>query len=278
MLRVGFLVAVGVSICAMCNGQSLPTETVFPSDSQDSKLARGAELLEAVCPGNVVVGNAITCHGACPDFTVFRDEQMQWWVDRVTLGHFVSATSEDAALSTAGCEPHSTATWGGTILLTRRSGRWTMLWYKGGVDTDRCHKAQLSDSREILVCIGSYGGQGNVKTLLFVEDMLAPVATLMTGEGHFFEAIDDVIGCGWNASDESKPDPVTRTNIEKIEFVRDSQGRSVVSVSGQTGERRMTADEAKKCWESTNPMAFAPPTKPYHLDFVFDGKDYKPAQ
>lgn len=261
------LVVFGIAIWMVCSGQSLPTETIFPSDARDSR-AVDAELLQAVCPGDVVIGKEIKCRGVCPKFTGFGGEDMEWQLARVTRGHFLSPTTDDAVLWMSGCEPHG-ANWGGTILLTRRSEKWTIVWYKAGVPTAQCHKVQLADRREILVCLGSYGGQGTVITALYVEDMLAPVGTLMTGtgRGHFFEAVDDVYGC---------VPKMARANIEKVTFSRDAEGRSVVSATGQTGSRTIGADEAIECGK--NPMAFAPPTKPYRADFVFDGREDKPVR
>lgn len=103
---------------------------VFPDDSQDPKLAGGAEFLEAVCPGHVVVGKDVECKIACPEFTAFKSDEFEWSVTGIIRGHFQSLTSDDAVLSMSGCEPHS-LNFGGTILLTKQSGRWTMLWYKG---------------------------------------------------------------------------------------------------------------------------------------------------
>jgi hypothetical protein len=48
---------------------------VFPDDSQDPKQAGGAELLEAVCPGHVVVGKDIKCKETCPESSGFKDDK-----------------------------------------------------------------------------------------------------------------------------------------------------------------------------------------------------------
>ena len=88
---------------------------------------------------------------------------MDWSLDRITRGHFLSPTSSDAVVFTQGCEPHA-LNFGGSIVLTRGSDRWEKSWYKAGVETSNCHKVQLTGGREILVCMGDYGGQGNVWT------------------------------------------------------------------------------------------------------------------
>jgi hypothetical protein len=105
-------------------------KTIFPSDSEDPRQAGGAERLEAVCPGRVASGKELRCRIVCPKFTGFAGDDLGWSLARVTRGHFLSPTSEDAALSMEGCESHS-LNFGGTILLTRGAQRWTMLWYKG---------------------------------------------------------------------------------------------------------------------------------------------------
>jgi len=243
-------------------------------------MSSGADLLEAICPGNVVVASHVKCRGACPKFTSFRDEDFEWALARVTRGHFLSATSEDAALWMLGCEPHS-ENFGGTLLLSHSSGKWRMIWYKPGVPTDRCHRVDLQNGREVLVCIGSSGGQGFITTALFVEDMLSPKATLMAGESHFFEVGDDVSTCGWNMDNESKPNPLKRGYIEKVSFAVNDRKQSIVSVDARRGTRQMTQDDVKKCIEEQRPagphrgLNFDPPATPYHDDFVFDGTNYK---
>jgi hypothetical protein len=73
-----------------------------------------------------------------------------------------------------------------------------MLWYKSAVVTAQCHKVLRRDRREILVCIGTDGGQGNNATELYFEDLLNPKPTLMAGDandGTFFVAFDDTLTC-----------------------------------------------------------------------------------
>ena len=107
-----------------------------------------------------------------------RSCRFPWTLTRVTRGHFLSPTSEDAALSMEGCEPHS-ENFAGTILLTKHDGQWVMDWYKEGSVTQQCHKIRLKTGRDILVCIGQSGAQGVVWTDLYLEDLLHPTANLM---------------------------------------------------------------------------------------------------
>src|SRR5580692_3692921 len=87
-----------------------------------------AELLQAVCPGAVETGKEIRCDTACSDGTSFGGDRLPWSLGVITLGHFLAPTSEDAVLWMRGCEPHM-LNFGGTILLTRKSQKWSMLWY-----------------------------------------------------------------------------------------------------------------------------------------------------
>ena len=51
-----------------------PPNPVFLSDAQPAH----AKLLEAVCPGHVVVGADVACDGGCPVFTGHSPEPFSW--------------------------------------------------------------------------------------------------------------------------------------------------------------------------------------------------------
>ena len=146
-----------------------------------------------------------------------------------------------------------------------------MLWYKGGVPTTNCHRVKLQSGREILICLGEWGGQGNVWTDLYVEDLTAPTSALMSGkDGTIFEVFDSTLTCGESRDDDSKPFRFRRHYIERVEFQKaaDETFRGM-SVFAQHGERTMTPEQVKAC---VNGINFNPPTKPYRVDFKFDGK------
>ncbi len=247
---------------------------IFPADNESPEQGQAAELLEAVCPAKVVNGKQITCGDACPEFTGFRGDREDWQAASVIRGHFLSPTSNDVALSMLGCEAHS-MNFGGTVLLTQRAKKWKMLWYKPGVQTEQCHKVPLEGGREILVCIGQYGGQGSVSTSLYVQDLLLPTENLMADERQaaFFEVVDDTAACGWNMEDDAKPNPLTLQYIEKVTFGVQRKDKTVLSVVARYGERSMTPPEVQQCLAS-GPANFNPPTKRYMVDFLFDGRDY----
>jgi hypothetical protein len=196
----------------------------------------------------------------------------------VTRGHFLSPTSDDAMLSVDGCEPHS-ENFGGTILLTRNFKGWEMMWYTRGIETSQCHKVPLQDTREILVCIGRYGGQGDIWTELYSEDLLRPTTNLMAAEApSFFAAFDNTLTCGDHFKDEAHPFPITRSFIDKVEFQAIATGRvSAISVMASFGRNTTTPERVLACIRASNGASeFAPTVRSYHLDFVFDGHTYKP--
>ena len=168
-----------VSVLLQMLAGPLASAQVFASDSL-KRAEGGGAILEVVCPGQVISGTESGRRTGCPKFTDFGidGDAFKWSPVAVISGHFLSPTSEDAALSMQGCEPHS-ENFGGTILLTRRAQHWAMLWYKAGVDTTKCHKVQLRDRRDVLVCIGGSRAQGIVVTDLYVGDLLAPTGSLM---------------------------------------------------------------------------------------------------
>ncbi len=257
-----------------------PRKPIFPSDSKDPKQSGGAALLEAVCPGRVIVGKEIGCRGACPEFTGFRGENFEWTLAAVTRGRFVSPQSDDVVLSMSGCESHS-ENFGGTILLARQSQDWMMLWYKAGLDTNECHKTKLREGRDLLVCLGGWGGQGLVQTALWQEDLHAAIPMIAGGDDKpLFEFWDNVFTCGENLEDESKPEPLRSAYIERVEFKKNKAGVSGISITAHVGERQMTPQDVDECIDALNPkkshegFKFFPLIKREKIEFIFDGRTY----
>jgi len=102
--------------------QSLGPTTIFPSDSRAFSAAQDANVIQAVCPGHLEKGGKVECGKNCPSSSGLDGGQhfFDWSLRRVTFGHFLSASSDDAVISTDGCEPHSN-NFGASLLLTRRS-------------------------------------------------------------------------------------------------------------------------------------------------------------
>ncbi len=149
-----------------------------------------------------------------------------------------------------------------------------MLWYKGGVPTETCHRGKLQTGREIFICLGEYGGQGSIWTDLYIEDLLVPKRALMADHGPTFFGVDDTTGtCGYNFGDQPKPFPLTRGYIERVQFQNSADGTlQGLSVFARRGQRAMTPKQVMACMEPNRNSEFWPPTKPYRVDFKFDGK------
>lgn len=103
------------------------------------------------------------------------NESMQWRADGMIFGHFLSPTSDDAVVSGAGAESHPYL-WGGTLLLTKKDGKWRPVWYKMGVVTRHCRRISLATGRQILFCEETDGGMGHVYHFLYTIDLLKPIS------------------------------------------------------------------------------------------------------
>jgi hypothetical protein len=256
-------------ISAIASAQNYPPRPIFPSDGLGPKEAGGAEILEAVCPGQVLTDDRIRCRTRCPQYTGFAESEVDWVLARVTRGHFLAPVSDDAILWIEGCEPHSRL-YGGSILLTRKSGTWKMLWYKAGVKTDQCHKIALRTGREVLICIDDnfFPLQGYVATTLYAEDLRAPRNNWDVKP--LFSIADSVASCGSDSRDKSNPDPLFRGYIERIAF--GPQG--MLSLVVFYGKRAMMPADVRSCSEGTD---LSPAAKRVEIDFLFDGKTYRVA-
>lgn len=91
----------------------------------------------------------------------------------VVFGHFLGASSEDAAVSGWSAETHPYR-WGGTLLLSKRRGAWTPIWYRSGLITEKCEKAPLPDGREVLLCEDEDSGMGHALHYLYAVDFQHP--------------------------------------------------------------------------------------------------------
>jgi len=259
-----------LGIAALATAQAKSPGMVFPSDSPPAAAGGAAGLLESVCPGKVLAGKAVACKGACPASTGFAGttEPDGWWVSAVTRGHFLSPSSDDAALAMAGCEPHA-ANFGGTVLLTSQAGGWKMRWYKAGLITDQCHKLPREDGRDLLVCSGGWTGQGITSMSLFLIDLAA--ASPEEGKP-FFRAEDSTGACG--GMDRDHPGPIAAASIDKVAFLdRKTGGLPAISVTASFGRKAMTPAQWQSCIDGKLPPT---PVKTYNLEFQFDGREYKP--
>jgi hypothetical protein len=96
-----------------------------------------------------------------------------WQADGVIFGHFLSPTSEDAAVNCFACDGHAEL-YGGTLLLTKKSGEWEPVWYKAGVITRHCRRVSLATGRQILFCEETDGGMGHSIHGIYIVDFAKP--------------------------------------------------------------------------------------------------------
>lgn len=69
----------------------------------------------------------------------------------VIYGSFTAPGVEEAIASFEGCEPHATE-FGGSILLRKRPGSWSMANYTPALITSACQTYQLKTGRDLLLC------------------------------------------------------------------------------------------------------------------------------
>jgi len=96
-----------------------------------------------------------------------------WEADGVIFGHFLSPTSEDAAVDCFACDGHAELN-GGTLLLTKKSGEWEPVWYKAGVITRHCRRVSLLTGRQSLFREETDGGMGHTIHGLYTVDFTNP--------------------------------------------------------------------------------------------------------
>jgi hypothetical protein len=112
-------------------------------------------------------------------------------------------------------------------------------------------------------------GQGNPGTSLFTWDLRQPAGVW---NGDIFTVLDNVGTCGWNNG--GNPEPLTLNLVDEVRFARNKEGKQTLSIFARHGTRPMTKTDVEACMQGT--IDFEPPTKRYRIDFVFDGRTYKP--
>ena len=256
----------GLLLVVFATAALAQTKPVFKIDGVNPREGGAAELLETLCPGQVEVGKEVKCRES-PDETGFDCYPT---ATMVTRGHFLSPKSDDALLAFHACESHS-AHFGSTALLTREGGTWRRLWSKPGLITDRCHRMPLRSGRQMLVCELDEGAPGFVWTDIYLLDVLDETGVSRDDDDDhrtIFTA-EESIPCGGPA-DDVIGEPIARAYIDRVEFHRRPSGDGQnITVFAQYGKTAMTAEMIAAC--------SGPPTKPYRIDFLFDGRAYKVA-
>jgi hypothetical protein len=152
--------------------------TILATDAVPVTDPQSIEVLKSVCVGELSARKkpdgriVMPCAKKCPTGTDFPME-FGFDVVAVTFGHFISAESQSAVVSTVGCESHASL-WGGSYLLTQREKSWQVAWYKGGVITEKCHKVAGRDGRDRLLCVHWDGARDLTRRLSILKISRAP--------------------------------------------------------------------------------------------------------
>ncbi|MEO8125772.1 MAG: hypothetical protein ABJF23_26070 [Bryobacteraceae bacterium] len=176
---------------------------------------------------------------------------VQWEADGIIFGHFLSATSEDVAVSGAGAETHPYL-WGGTLLLTKLHGAWKPVWYKMGLVTRHCRRISLATGRQILFCEETDGGMGHTYHLLYAVDFLHPVRTQ---ESSIFvaDSYHSVMNGG-----------VQKQSIDRVEFVPRPTREMIAQVFARHGGVKLRVEDQPRVDRNGLPI---PAVRGYRIDF-----------
>jgi hypothetical protein len=111
----------------------------------------------------------------------------QFHAKGVIFGRFLDSGSEAAAISGWSAETHPYH-WGGTLLLRRDNGKWKPMWYKSGLVTRSCEKAERPDGRDLLICEFEDGGMGHHYHALYGVDLQHPLAGPALAQADSFQS------------------------------------------------------------------------------------------
>jgi hypothetical protein len=169
----------------------------------------------------------------------------------VIYGHFLSPTSEDAALSGWAGESHPSF-FGGTLLLTRSAGNWHPVWYKSAVISRYCRKVVLATGREILICEEEDGGMGHSYHILYGLDFMNPKspfdAALLVADSYLLMCEEQ-----------------QAQSIESIRFQPPGHSGEV-SVFLRHGRKRLSEQDRNNCADG-KPL-LRPRVQDYRVDFL----------
>jgi len=178
-----------------------------------------------------------------------------WEADGVIFGHFLSPTSQDAAINGFGGEGHPEL-YGGTLLLTKQAEAWKPVWYKAGVITRHCRRVSLATGRQILFCEETDGGMGQSIHGLYSVDLTNPrfvwhSVVLMA------DSYSSLMLGGVQAQ-----------SIDRVSFEQTEQSNLLVRVYARHGRIDLRPDYP-------NESLPIPKLSNYEVDFQLDGAVFK---
>lgn len=252
----------------------------FPSEAADSlkpsfasEVAAPDEktvlpLLRAVCGDGVRMvrtdgRKAFGCGDAMDEIIASRNRArrypwtpyISWEAAGVIFGHFLSPTSEDVAINCNGCSSHPDL-WGGTLLLTRKSGRWEPVWFKTGIITGNCRRVSLATGRQILFCEETDGGMGHRVHGLYTVDFKNPKFAW-----HSVVLMADSYSSIMNGG-------VQTQTIDRVTFDEKKRGDLLVRIYARHGRTDLRQDYKSKYLPE-------PKVANYVIEFRLDGKTFK---
>jgi len=181
-----------------------------------------------------------------------------WEADSVLFGHFLSGTSEDVVVGCFGCESHADL-WGGTLLLTKKSGEWTPAWYKPAVIARHCRRVPLTSGRQILFCEETDGGMGHSVHGLYTLDLTKPRFAW-----HSVVLMADTYSSPMLGG-------VQTQFIDRVSFEETVNSGLLVRVSVRHGRIKLRPDD-QRFGEEALPK---PKISKYEIDFRLDGEGFK---
>ena len=178
-----------------------------------------------------------------------------WKPDGVIFGHFLSPTSEDAAVNCFACDGHAEL-YGGTLLLTKKSGEWEPVWYKAGVITRHCRRVPLATGRQILFCEETDGGMGHSIHGLYTVDFTNPKFAWRS------------VVLMADSYSEAMLGGVQMQSIDRVSFEEDRQLGWLVRVYARHGRITLRPDDQREVLPK-------PRLSTFEIDFRLDGASFK---
>ncbi len=173
---VASTVLVGAAVPTLVAQDWIGVQPRIASEVHSVTPADAVDLLASVCRNGLRIEDGVGLTCTTRDLgDAFADiVDAAFHAKAVIYGHFLAPNSEDAAVSGWSAETHPYL-WSGTLLLTKRDGKWTPLWYKSAVVTSFCRKVDMPNGREILVGEVEDRGMGHILHYIFSVDLAAPV-------------------------------------------------------------------------------------------------------
>lgn len=280
MLQCNLGVLTTVLLCAAAYCAQMKSDPGFDALNADENAVEMA--LAVICPTGDILrtpnGKVAGCR-RCPVGTDFQSiEGLEWTLQKATFGHFTAPDARNIILSGRGCGSHASY-FGGSFMFVLQSGRPQLLAYNQALITERCQSLRFHDARDFLVCEDRSGGQGIGWAFIYIATFDQDGKTQATP---LFITEDTVGTCGEN--DMGKPvGPVQSSSIQEVQYADlNGDGLPDISITATLGTRLLSERERKTCghnlgnWErSEAPVPIA--TKKYQVDFLFDGKNFRPA-